>query len=144
MKNFNLNYYLHLLLHSKYKTIINFLLISSLYIILKNSPFVFCMTEGNEIPSIAETKTIVEANIESKKEIPKELNCAISSMSEKISEQRDEILNLKAKVRYLNAENQSLLDRIYGDDDPDDYDANPPLFYNRLFWGNLYGEEDDF
>lgn len=139
-----INYFSHLLLNSKYTVLIKLLYIIVLYFILKNDTLIFCMTEDNTIPTIAESKSILNSSLANKKEIPKEVNYAMSSMSEKIAEQREEIRELKAKVRFLDAENQSILDRMYGNDDPDDDNDYPPLFTTRLMFGRVFDDEDDF
>lgn len=98
-----IQYKIHQLLTSKHRILITFIIYLIFYITIKNTHLVYCMTEGNEMPSIAETKTKVEANINSKKEIDKELNCVISSMSEKIAEQCDKIRFLERKICDLES-----------------------------------------
>lgn len=52
----NIQYILHLLLQSKYRVIINFALYITFYLFIINNQVTYCMTEGSEIPEIAEAK----------------------------------------------------------------------------------------
>lgn len=59
-----INYQIHLLLTSKHKILITFLVYLIFYITLKNTHLALCMTEGNDLPSIAEAKPITRPRVE--------------------------------------------------------------------------------
>lgn len=58
----NLQYNIHKILWSKYKFIINILVLSLIYLSFYSQQLTYCMTEGN-IPAVAEAKS-TEANIQ--------------------------------------------------------------------------------
>src|SRR3546814_7075989 len=51
-----INYKIHLLLNNKYKIFINIFIYTIVYLLITNNQIAYCMTEGNEIPEIAEAK----------------------------------------------------------------------------------------
>jgi len=55
----NLNYYIHVLLQSKYKIFINLFLLIIIYSLLYSQQFIHCMNEGDLLPDVAEAKPAI-------------------------------------------------------------------------------------
>lgn len=81
----SLKYYSHLILHSKYSFIIKLLIFFCIYLFFYFPTISFCMTEGNDVPQIAESKSVLNTEIEHLKEqITKQENM-ISQLEQKLA-----------------------------------------------------------
>lgn len=120
----NLQYKIHLILNNKHRMFVSLFIVLIISFILSKDSFVLCMTEENTMSQATETKTILEINIETKKEISNEISYVVGSMSEKIKELEQEVAKLKVDNERLEGllEESGYLHDMDGDDYPGFYD----------------------
>lgn len=97
------NYYLHLLLTSKYKLLLNFFIILVIYSICSDNKIIYCMNEGSDIPVTAEAKPLITRPRVELTNIEQFIHRNIDSyVGDKaiISSQQEEIARLAKEVEF--------------------------------------------
>lgn len=119
-----LNYIAHILLSSKYRLIITLSIYTLIYILLKNNHAVYCMTENDLVPTIAETKSIrpklqpshqVIALREEIKEFAGSQATLIETQElllEKIKIRDKEMMSLREELSCTKTENAQLIGQV--------------------------------
>lgn len=95
----NIQYALHLILHSKYKLVINIIVYSIIYLSINNVQITHCMTEDNTISTITESKSVSDTSaIITETDIRQILTDTIEKQREIIEQKEEEI----KKITDLN------------------------------------------
>lgn len=102
-----LNYYIHLILQSKQKFIIILFIYGLFYIMLKNTPLIECMTENNELPTIAEAKESVRPS-EQVIALRRNIQAYAGSIASKLEEKDTIISSLKSEIEQITEDKYSL------------------------------------
>lgn len=118
-----LNYQIHKILQSNYKIFINLAIYTIIFLFINTIQISYCMTEGNEIPEIAEAKPqsiIALTNLEQL--IHRNIDSYIGD-KKLIIEQQEQIATLQKELTFIRERDSIIL----GDDHVADAIANRGL-----------------
>lgn len=114
-----INYRTHLLLNNKYKLFINITIYALIFLFIINTQKAYCMTEGYDVPVIAEAKEFQNPSQQSlaiKREIIEYADLQapllkqIENQNNEITVLQDKIVELEARNKYLNSELRAYVD----------------------------------
>lgn len=115
-----LNYFIHLILNSRYKLFINLFILLTIYIVLYGNNTVFCMNDNSNlgsVPEIAEAKETIRPSqqlLAIKREIMTYAGSnaylfdRIEEQTKLIEEQKDLITSLNQRIERLDTQNYNL------------------------------------
>lgn len=118
-----INYQIHLILQSRYKFLITIFIYFTIYITFYGQNISYCMTEGSDIPEIAETKTKSKVELTNLEQlIHRNIDSYIGD-KDLIRSQQEEIIRLQKELAFIHEQNGAIL----GDDGVADAIANRGL-----------------